>query len=787
MIEVILKVIFIPATVFSIMKDLKHFRFLLIAVIFASIGRQPLHAQALQGKALADSLLHELPKITNDTDQVTLIIKVVKALISTDPPAAMHYADTALALAQKQQWKKGIGIAYVSKAKIYKATSDNVASMENANKAYEIFSSINWKPGMGDALSITANNYESLSNYSKAIENNYKALSIYEQAGLEANIAWIYNNIGANYYGLMNYPKAIENYNKALVLQKKLNDKFGIGSALDNLASVYEDQGDFTKVNEYNLQAIKLFEEINDGPGLGRIYNNRGNFLMERKEFDSAMIFFNRGIAIATKLGIKSTLAYGKGGIGDIYLNLAKNRLQQYNIPRSLKMSKPMLLEKAYEYYSQALSLSEKAGNLTLMMRFTNSLSETVALQGNYKAALSFYHRSVQYKDSVFNEENERKIAALEKERLAEVKDKEIQLLNKEKALQASELEKKDAEARRVRNSQLFIISALGIVVLAVVIIALIQFRNNRHRQKTNVLLQQQKEKVESTLSELKAAQAQLIQSEKMASLGELTAGIAHEIQNPLNFVNNFSEMNTELIAEIKNELIANNKEEAISIANNIEENAQKIIFHGKRADAIVKGMLQHSRISTGQKELTNINNLADEYLRLSYQGMRAKDPKNSLNKSFNTTLQTDFDKDLSTAGGKINIVAPDIGRVLLNLFNNAFYAVQEKEKNSQSLTNVPGQAPGNNAYEPIVTVTTRVAKSMPGGGVIISVKDNGNGIPEKVLNKIFQPFFTTKPAGQGTGLGLSLSYDIIKAHGGELKVKTQQGAGTEFIIELPV
>nr|MDQ6890775.1 ATP-binding protein [Bacteroidota bacterium] len=411
----------------------------------------------------------------------------------------------------------------------------------------------------------------------------------------------------------------------------------------------------------------------------------------------------------------------------------------------------------------------------------------TVALQGNYKAALSFYHRSVQYKDSVFNEENERKIAALEKERLAEVKDKEIQLLNKEKALQASELEKKDAEARRVRNSQLFIISALGIVVLAVVIIALIQFRNNRHRQKTNVLLQQQKEKVESTLSELKAAQAQLIQSEKMASLGELTAGIAHEIQNPLNFVNNFSEMNTELIAEIKNELIANNKEEAISIANNIEENAQKIIFHGKRADAIVKGMLQHSRISTGQKELTNINNLADEYLRLSYQGMRAKDPKDSLNKSFNTTLQTDFDKNLSTAAGKINIVAPDIGRVLLNLFNNAFYAVQEKEKNSQSLTNVPGQAPGNNAYEPIVTVTTRVAKSMPGGGVIISVKDNGNGIPEKVLNKIFQPFFTTKPAGQGTGLGLSLSYDIIKAHGGELKVKTQQGAGTEFIIELPV
>jgi signal transduction histidine kinase len=246
-----------------------------------------------------------------------------------------------------------------------------------------------------------------------------------------------------------------------------------------------------------------------------------------------------------------------------------------------------------------------------------------------------------------------------------------------------------------------------------------------------------------------------------MASLGELTAGIAHEIQNPLNFVNNFSEVNTELIGEMKNELLAGNKDEAISIANNIEENEQKINHHGKRADAIVKGMLQHSRSSSGVKEPTDINALADEYFRLAYHGLRAKD------KTFNATMQTDFDEGI----GKINIIPQDIGRVILNLITNAFYAVTEKKK----------EAGGD--YEPTVVVSTKKINNKVG----IRVKDNGNGIPQKVLDKIFQPFFTTKPTGQGTGLGLSLSYDIIKAQGGEIKVETKEGEGAEFIIQLPV
>jgi len=313
-----------------------------------------------------------------------------------------------------------------------------------------------------------------------------------------------------------------------------------------------------------------------------------------------------------------------------------------------------------------------------------------------------------------------------------------------------------------------------------------------RHKQRDFQLLQIQKNEIdnqkhllEKTLEELKAAQAQLIQSAKMASLGELTAGIAHEIQNPLNFVNNFSEVNKELLTEMNDEIDKGNFNEVKTIAKDVIDNDEKINHHGKRADAIVKGMLQHSRSSSGVKEPTDINALADEYFRLAYHGLRAKD------KSFNATMKTDFDESI----GLINIVPQDIGRVILNLITNAFYAVSEKQKSVSTSTPQPpmlrpagtqpdatAQQPGGIAYEPTVVVSTKKIANK----ALISVKDNGNGIPKNVLDKIFQPFFTTKPTGQGTGLGLSLSYDIIKAHGGDIKVETKEGDGAEFVINLP-
>ena len=270
-----------------------------------------------------------------------------------------------------------------------------------------------------------------------------------------------------------------------------------------------------------------------------------------------------------------------------------------------------------------------------------------------------------------------------------------------------------------------------------------------------------QKDELMDAFTELKNTQSQLVQSEKMASLGELTAGIAHEIQNPLNFVNNFSEISTELLDEMMDELKSGNTEEVLALASDVKANQEKINHHGKRAGAIVKGMLQHSRTSSGKNEPTDINALCDEYLRLSYHGLRAK------NKSFNADFKADLDKKLP----EIKVVPQDFGRVLLNLINNAFFAVNEKSKTE------------NKDFKPSVIVKTKLEKTK----VIISVSDNGSGIPEDVKEKIFQPFFTTKPTGEGTGLGLSLSYDIVTAHGGELKVETNEGEGTEFIIILPI
>ncbi len=289
--------------------------------------------------------------------------------------------------------------------------------------------------------------------------------------------------------------------------------------------------------------------------------------------------------------------------------------------------------------------------------------------------------------------------------------------------------------------------------------------------------IRQQKETLQSTLTDLKASQLQLIQKEKMAYLGELTAGIAHEIQNPLNFVNNFAEINGELLTEIKERLAEESLPESLTkdinpIMADLTENLHKILQHGNRADGIVKNMLQHSQSHTGDMELTDLNTLADEYLKLSYHAFRAK------NKLFNCTIQTSFDKGMES----INIVPQDIGRILINLYNNAFYSLNEKIKSGlppeANLEKFPGE---HMSYEPTLLITTKRI----GNTAAIIIRDNGMGIPQKFIDKIFQPFFTSKPAGVGTGLGLSLSYEIIKAHRGSLKVESTEGEFAEFCIEL--
>jgi signal transduction histidine kinase len=407
--------------------------------------------------------------------------------------------------------------------------------------------------------------------------------------------------------------------------------------------------------------------------------------------------------------------------------------------------------DSAIHYAAQALALAQDLSFTNYAIESSSILRDVYKRTGRTDSAFKYQEIMLGAKDSVYSQEK--------------IKQMQNLAFNEQQREQAIEAEQK---AYRNRLKMLGLI-ALGGVFL---VVAILLWRNNRQKQKAFNLLQHQKaatdeqrSKAETALSELKVTQAQLIQSEKMASLGELTAGIAHEIQNPLNFVNNFSEVNTELIEEMQQEIDNGNLTDAKEIAKNIKENEEKISHHGKRADAIVKGMLQHSRSSSGIKEPTDINALAEEYLRLAYHGLRAKD------KSFNATMKTDFDGSI----GKVNIVPEDIGRVILNLITNAFYAVTEKRKQK------------GEEYEPTVTVCTRKINGKPDNyRVEIRVKDNGNGVSQKVMDKIFQPFFTTKPTGQGTGLGLSLSYDIVKAHGGELKVETKEGDGAEFIIYIP-
>jgi signal transduction histidine kinase len=413
----------------------------------------------------------------------------------------------------------------------------------------------------------------------------------------------------------------------------------------------------------------------------------------------------------------------------------------------STLFNKTVQLDSAIFYAQKVRRSGGESTELKNMAEALTNLEYAYKLKGNKDSLLKYMELSHNFKDSIYSKE----------------KNKELQSITFNDQLKQQEIIK--AQLKYKSKVQLF---ALASGLFVVVLIAGMLWRNNRHRKKAYTLLQRQKNetdfqkvKVEQAFDELKSTQAQLIQSEKMASLGELTAGIAHEIQNPLNFVNNFSEVSNELIDEMNVEIEKGDLKEAKTIADDIKQNLDKINRHGKRADAIVKGMLQHSRSSDGKKEPADINALSDEFLRLAYHGIRAKD------KSFNATLKTDFDNSI----GMVNIASQDIGRVILNLINNAFYAVGEKNKT------------GTEGYEPTVTVSTKKQANK----LEIKVTDNGNGMPKKVLDKIFQPFFTTKPAGQGTGLGLSLSYDIVKAHGGELRVETEAGNGTEFMIILLV
>ncbi len=545
-----------------------------------------------------------------------------------------------------------------------------------------------------------------------------------------------------------------------------------LGYIKNSLGILYGNTGNIKKELSELLEARKLVNNrTKDMFLLSGINSNIASVYIDLNKLDSAIYYQKQVIENEKTLKIASYKGVTLTDIGILYLNKGNSDSAKRYLFNGLKIIigenlNISALATTYIYLAELYETENKPDSSLYYARLGllnySRLGESVPeLLGAYSALYSVFSEKKMY-DSAFFYLN------LAKNMSDSLSERKVSNLNKFQAIGFEEqLKLIDQEKERISKQNRNRIFALFLGLIVFSVIAYMLYRNNRYKQKANLVL-------ESTLSNLKSTQSQLIQSEKMASLGELTAGIAHEIQNPLNFVNNFSEVSNELIDEMIEELAVGTEvslQLAIEIADDIKQNLEKINHHGKRADAIVKGMLQHSRTNNGVKEPTDINALSDEYLRLAYHGLRAKD------KSFNATLKTDYDENI----GKINIIPQDIGKVILNMINNAFFAVDEKKKLKTMEEFVTTQVA--DSYEPTVSITIQRTNS----AIELLITDNGNGIPRKALDKIFQPFFTTKPTGQGTGLGLSLSYDIVKAHGGEIMVNTTEGEGTTFTIRLPL
>jgi len=654
---------------------------------------------------VVDSLKQHLPT-TNDTMALVLYQLLNDAYSEINDDSAIHYANSYTAISQTLHYE----INYADGLRRIAASSEAKSSKEldlllKAEQILEVKTSGKIPPSSYLDMIQIPRSLHSFQMYSKFVAGK------------------VMQEFSILYWSNRKYYQAHEQAIKALEIANELQTPELLVWGNFGLAV-------FTENSDSSLMYYKNSRDISLRTGyikaLGVIYDFMAKEYANRKEYDQQLYYLRASLQHYLEHELVISTGWGYLGLGEFYIR-----------------SKPNT-DSALFYVRKAYDVAVRTNSSSIEYWSSKDLYDIYKASGDKDSVFRYVEIMLVARETVFNE------------------DLAMQFENADynQELQREAIEKANEKLKnRVRLYSF--LAGIGVLLLLVIIF----WRNSKRRQKEYALLQKQKQKTEQALTELKSTQAQLIQSEKMASLGELTAGIAHEIQNPLNFVNNFSEVSTELIDEMKEELSKGNNEDAVAIAEDVKQNLEKILNHGKRADAIVKGMLQHSRTSSGQKELTDINVLADEYLRLAFHGLRAKD------KSFNAKFETDFDPTVE----KINVVPQEIGRVILNLINNAFYAVNEKKRHAST-----GSAP--DGYEPVVTVSTRKTIDK----ILISVKDNGIGIPQKAMDKIFQPFFTTKPTGQGTGLGLSLAYDIVKAHGGELMVKTKEGEGSEFMILLP-
>jgi len=616
--------------------------------------------------------------------------------------------------------------------------------------------------------------YSDNNNYSMAVHHGLKMLDEYILLGNQPMIAKSQYQLGASYYNQADFPNALTHYLESAKIYKTLKDTFQEGIVYNAIGNVYTELNDFKNSADFLNRSQQLARQTGDSVGIAILYTDMGILNSHQGKHDEAIALFKKGMNLMILLRDTGNLINSINNLGVTYKKAGRyeEALQSYqqayhyllsaNPVDSFEIGKMRSnmgivyahlrkYEIAESYLQQSLNYAQMHHHLVLIRECYKELYELNKLKGDYRQALDYELLFREASDSLFSEQKSKQLNELQVKYEAEKKDLEILQLNQQNKIKESEV----ARQKILKNA--FIAGFILILVMAVVL-----FNRYQVQQKTHRELELKNKALQRTMEELKSAQDQLIHSEKMASLGQLTAGIAHEIKNPLNFINNFADISCELLAELKEEQTEESKS---AILSDLNQNIKKIGEHGKRADSIVKGMLSHSRVHDATKEPTDINKLCEDFFSLAYHSMRANYPE------FNCEMK----KFLAPSLPKIPVVQQDISRVLLNLVSNSFYAVNEKSKKFSHN--------GKSDYHPEVHIITEKKNDC----VVIKTYDNGTGIPDEVKEKVFNPFFTTKPAGAGTGLGLSLSFDIIKAHGGSLALSTEPGAFTSFTISLPV
>jgi two-component system NtrC family sensor kinase len=705
-------------------------KLLLISLIFLFGIVQPIFSQK-QGQAKIDSLLIALKAVKADTSKVIILNSLSREKLKiSDYQNARIYTEKAMQIAKKANYKKGIATSYYIIGSIYKVQGNYQEALRNYFNLLKTSEEEKNKSDIADSYISIGIIYHLQSNYPEALKNYISALKLKEEIGDKLGISRSYNNIGIIYDYQGNYAEALKNHFAALKIFKEIGDKKGIASSYSNIGIIYKEQKNCNEALKNHFESLHIQEEIGDQFGKACTFNNIGNIYEIQENYSEALKNYFASLKIKEELGDKYGIVNSFNNIGTIKLKMLQTK-------------------DAKEWMMKGLKLAKEIGSLELVKDFYKSNSQADSALGNFKGAFENYKLYATYNDSLFNEENTKKIT-----------QQQMQYeFDKKESIAKAVQEKKDAIALEELQKQKIIRNVFFGGLLIVLLFMFLIYLNYKKQRKTNEALDASNHKLdesirtlENTNRILKETQQQLVHQAKLASLGALTAGIAHEIKNPLNFVNNFAELSSELIEEFET---SKDEDERADLMKTIRHNMQKINEHGKRADGIVKSMLEHSRSGLAEKLPININQLCDEYISLAYHGKRATVP------DFNCSIVKHFAMNLPL----INVVSQDISRVILNLVNNAFDAMKNK-------------------HDARLEIITELV-NLPFEGIRIRIRDNGSGMSSEIKQKIFEPFFTTKPTGLGTGLGLSLSFDIVKAHGGSIDVESEEGKGTAFIVNL--